>query len=129
LKIITAVTILVAMTQVVLGTQVREQVDHISAALNFNHRETWINKLNSVFEIHRTFSFAVAALCIYLYFQYKKLAGFQMVASLILFAVLANILLGIIMSYFDMPAIAQPLHLLFSSVLVTSLYYQWLKTG
>ncbi len=129
LKIFTAVTILVAMTQVVLGTQVREQVDHISAALNFNHRETWINKLNSVFEIHRTFSFAVAALCIYLYFQYKKLAGFQMVASLILFAVLANILLGIIMSYFDMPAIAQPLHLLFSSVLVTSLYYQWLKTG
>ncbi len=129
LKIVGGVTILATLYQVVLGTQVREQVDHISAALNFNHRETWINKLNSVFEVHRTFSIAVAALCIYLYFQYKKLGGFQMVARLILFAVLANILLGITMSYFDMPAIAQPLHLLFSSVLVTSLYYQWLKTG
>jgi cytochrome c oxidase assembly protein subunit 15 len=48
---------------------------------------------------------------------------------LILFMVFANIVLGIIMSYLNIPAIAQPLHLLFSSVLITTLYYQWLKTG
>lgn len=129
LKIISLITLLLTIGQVVLGTQVREEVDHISAALQFKERETWINKLSGVFDVHRTFSLAVAVLCIYLYFQYKKFPGFAAANHLIIISVFANISLGIIMSYFAMPAIAQPLHLLFSAILVTTLYQQWLKTG
>ncbi len=129
LKIISAVTIFASLIQVALGTQVREQVDHISASLNFQHRDTWISRLGNVFDVHRTFSTIVASLCIYLYIKYKNIPGMKGGGRLILFTVLANIFLGIVMSYFNMPAIAQPLHLLFSSILITTLYYQWLKTG
>ncbi len=129
LKNLSALTILVTLVQVVLGTQVREQVDHISAALSFQQRDTWINRLGNVFDVHRTFSILVAGLCVYLYFKYKNIPGMKLCGGLILFTVLANIFLGIVMSYFNMPAVAQPLHLLFSSILITTLYYQWLKTG
>lgn len=129
LKIISTVTIFASLAQVVLGTQVREQVDHISAALSFQQRDQWISRLGNVFDIHRTFSIIVAALCIYLFLKYKNIPGLEKGGRLILYAVLANIFLGIVMSYFNMPAVAQPLHLLFSSILITTLYYQWLKTG
>lgn len=129
IKIISTITIFVALLQVILGTQVREQVDHISASLNFQQRDKWIQKLGNIFAIHRSFSILVAGLCVYLFLKYKNLPGMAAGGKLILFTMLANIALGIIMSYFNIPAIAQPLHLLFSSVLVTTLYYQWLKTG
>lgn len=129
MKIISTITIFVALLQVILGTQVREQVDHISASLNFQQRDKWIQRLGNIFDIHRSFSILVAGLCVYLFLKYKNVPGMAAGGKLILFTVLANIALGIIMSYFNIPAIAQPLHLLFSSVLVTTLYYQWLKTG
>lgn len=129
LKIISTITILSGLLQVILGTQVREQIDHISAALNFQQRGTWTIQLGPLFDVHRSFSIVVAGLCIYLFMKYKSVPRMAAGGKLILFTVLANIALGTIMSYFNMPAIAQPLHLLFSSVLVTTLYYQWLKTG
>lgn len=129
IKIISTITIFVALLQVILGTQVREQVDHISASLNFQQRDKWIQDLGNIFDIHRSFSILVAGLCVYLFLKYKNVPGMAAGGKLILLTVLANIALGIIMSYFNIPAIAQPLHLLFSSVLVTTLYYQWLKTG
>lgn len=129
LKLISTVTIFAGLLQVVLGTQVREQVDHVSAALNFQHRDKWISQLGKAFDIHRTFSILVAGLCVYLFLKYKNVPEMATGGRLILFMVFANIVLGIIMSYLNIPAIAQPLHLLFSSVLITTLYYQWLKTG
>ncbi|MEO7802369.1 MAG: COX15/CtaA family protein [Ginsengibacter sp.] len=129
LKIVSSITIVAGLMQVVLGTQVREQVDHVSASLNFEQRDKWISRLGNVFDTHRSFSILVAGLCIYLFVKYKHVPGMAAGARLILFMVFANIALGIIMSYFNIPAIAQPLHLLFSSVLITTLYYQWLKTG
>ena len=32
------------------------------------------------------------------------------------------------MAYFNVPSIAQPLHLLLSSILITAVYYNWLRT-
>jgi heme a synthase len=128
LKSISLLAIILLLVQIALGTQVRQQIDHISAGLHFEHRELWIDKLNDIFSIHRSFSLIVAAICIYLFMQYKKYHFVKTTAWLILICVLCIIFLGLLMSYVNMPPIAQPLHLLLSSILITSIYYMWLKT-
>jgi cytochrome c oxidase assembly protein subunit 15 len=129
LKIFSLMTIVLLLVQIVLGTQVREQIDHISASLNFRQREIWISKLNYIFYIHRTFSILIAGICIYIFLRYKRYQILQSSTWLIFVCVIANILLGIIMAYFDIPSLAQPLHLLFSSILVSAVYYNWLRTA
>src|SRR5258706_5717564 len=72
LKMLSLLAIVLLLGQIVLGTQVREQIDHISASLNFSQREIWISKLNYIFYMHRTFSIVIAGTCIYLFFLYKR---------------------------------------------------------
>lgn len=129
LKMFSLLTIVLLLVQIILGTQVREQIDHISASLNFGQREIWISKLNYIFYIHRTFSIVIACICIYLFLLYKRYQALKTATWLILICVVANILLGIIMAYFDIPSLAQPLHLLLSSILVSAVYYNWLRTA
>jgi cytochrome c oxidase assembly protein subunit 15 len=128
LKNICMMSIILLVIQIILGTQVREQVDNISAELQFKQRNIWISKLNYIFYIHRTFSIVVAVVCLYLFFQYRKYLTLQNSTRLMLFCVLGNIILGIIMAYFNMPAFAQPLHLLLSAILIIAVYYNWLRT-
>jgi hypothetical protein len=42
---------------------------------------------------------------------------------------MGEIALGIIMTYFNIPSLAQLLHLLLSSILFIALYNNWLKTS
>lgn len=128
LKNITLLTIVLLLVQIALGTGVREQIDHISKQLNYEAREYWIGKLDYVFYIHRSFSLLVAIFCLYIYMQVKK-SGVRLFSnSLMLCCVIAVILLGVVMAYFSIPAAAQPLHLLFSSLLFIALCNNWLKT-
>lgn len=128
LKAMALVTVVLLIIQVILGTNVREQIDHISAGLQFTQRDTWVSRLNDLFHVHRTFSLIIAAACIYIFLMYRKYHTTKKSAWLILMCALINILLGITMSYFGMPAVVQPLHLLLSTVLITSVYYNWLRT-
>ena len=128
LKTNTLLIIILLVVQIVLGTQVRQQIDDVSKSFDFNHRDQWVSHLNAVFYIHRSFSVIIAGLCFYVFIKYKYLKVFKFNNYLMLFAVFANIILGIIMAYFNVPALAQPLHLLFSSILLMTLFYNWLNT-
>ncbi len=128
LKRLSMLASVLLLIQIVLGTQVREQIDHISSQLKFTQREIWISKLNYIFYIHRTFSILIAGVCVYLFLKYKKFHTLKTSTWLILTCVFLNIVLGVIMAYFNVPSIAQPLHLLLSSVLITAVYYNWLRT-
>ncbi len=129
LNTVTLITLILLVIQIALGTQVRQQIDVISKALNYDSRAYWIEKLDYVFYIHRSFSLIIAVLGGYLYFQFKKINIATISANLIAFCIIGEIALGIIMAYFDMPSFAQPLHLLLSSVLFIALYNNWLKTS
>jgi cytochrome c oxidase assembly protein subunit 15 len=124
----TLITLALLLVQVILGTQVREEIDHISLALNFSSRELWIEKLGVIFYIHRSFSILAAAACIYLFIKYRKYNFISGGLTLAAFCVLAVILLGVLMNYFSVPALAQPLHLLLSMVLIISIYSVYCKT-
>lgn len=123
----TSVMIIVLLIQIVLGTQVREEIDLISKSLSYESRELWIERLGSIFMVHRSFSWIVLIGCLGLYYKGRSISNYIPFIRNILIVLLSIILLGIIMTYLDMPALAQPLHLLLASALLMQLFYSRLK--
>lgn len=109
LKGVLAISILLTLVQVVLGTQVRQEVDFI--ARQFADRGEWIAQISGLFEIHRSFS--IILVLITGWFIYKNKALWSDWAMKALGGLLAiEVLLGMILAYLEMPRFAQPLHLL-----------------
>lgn len=111
--------LLLTFWQIVLGTQVREQVDIVSAAAGYMGRGTWVAKLGSVFSIHRTMSAVVLLLNVYVGYELWQLAQFRLKrlvrATLIIIGL--EILAGIVLASFALPAAVQPVHLTLATVL------------
>jgi heme a synthase len=106
--------------QVVLGTQVREQIDHLSKATGFHDRSTWIAALDNYFIIHRSFSILLMLGTCFLYYQvnrfikhYSTIYKWTVIFTVVMFA---EVFLGITLAYFEIPSWAQPLHLVLSCV-------------
>lgn len=111
--------LLLTFWQIVLGTQVREQVDIVAAAANYVGRETWVGQLGSVFSVHRTVSAVVLLLNSYASYELWQLAQPRLqrlvVATLALIGL--EIAAGIVLASYALPAIAQPVHLTLATVL------------
>ncbi len=122
LKIVSVSMVAVILVQIVLGTQVREQIDEISKSLNYTGRELWIAQLDNMFILHRSFSWLVAAGCLLVFWKARPFPDLRTVSLVILSTVIATILLGITMAWYNIPALAQPLHLLLASILVLSVF-------
>lgn len=105
--------------QILLGTQVREQVDLVAFTMNGANRNMWVDKLEIDFYIHRSFSIVVLGLHIYLAYLVYRLQNYRMskLASLMLLLVGMEILAGIIMAYFAIPPVLQPVHLTVAALL------------
>ena len=127
LKWLSTAAFVLVLLQIVLGTDVREQIDEISIAMSFTGRETWIHQLNNVFLIHQNTAWIAALLCIYLFWQSLPYEALQRVSYYILLSVLATVGVGLILFYTNLPQAAQPLHLLLSSILLTALFAYRLK--
>lgn len=119
--------LLVAATfvQVLMGTQVRQQVDHFMRDTLQATKLTIIDHLGAIFYVHRSFSVLVVAGMVYLLIhlsrsRFHRRAFFLGLCSLIF--VFGNILTGIALNYFDFPASAQPLHLFFGVLSLGLLY-------
>lgn len=124
--------ILVALTfvQILLGTQVRQSVDHLIRDTQTATHETVINHLGGMFYIHRSFSLVILGLFFYLLFyfhrrQFNRQAFF--LTFLALLCAMANVVTGILLNYFGFPTSAQPPHLLFGVMTVGILYSLYLN--
>jgi cytochrome c oxidase assembly protein subunit 15 len=105
--------------QIMLGTQVREQIDIVSAAAGYMERGSWVSQLGSVFSVHRTVSAAVLLLNIYAGYELWQMAmpriNRLVVSTLIVIGL--EILAGIVLASFALPAAVQPIHLTLATVL------------
>ena len=110
------------LVQIGLGTQVREQIDEISKGLNYTGRELWIQQLDNMFIIHRSFSWVIAAGCLLLCWKAWRFTSLRSTAILILLSTALTITAGVVMAYFHIPALAQPLHLLLTSILLMNVF-------
>ena len=122
LKRLAIISLIIVIVQIVLGTAVREQTDEISKSLNYDQRELWISRMDNYFLVHRSFSWIVAAACIFLFLRSLRIPSFRKHAFAVLFFMLIAFAAGLAMFFMHIPAWAQPVHLLFASLLAISLF-------
>lgn len=120
-KWVLAFSLFLSLIQIIVGTQIREQVDI------FNHdglaRELWISNLDWKFYFHRSFSIAIVFLNFWLWnYNRKNSLGFHSF-NWIMIIIGLEVVLGIVLSYFSMPKLAQPSHLLLGTFLFGLQFY------
>lgn len=123
--LISRILVWATFAQVLMGTQVRQQVDHFMRDLNTATNETIIDQLGAIFFIHRSFSLLILGLFIYLlaYFHRTRFNRSAFFTALLAFmCVMGNVVTGITLNYFHFPANAQPPHLFFGVMTLGLLY-------
>ncbi len=120
--------LIIIFIQSILGTMVRIYVDDVSKILHYEQRQTWLAAMPLAFLIHRSFSWIVLLSTIFIIIYCKKIIGIQKNVYYLGANIFASMVTGIILFYLDMPAIAQPLHLLLATIAITQLVYILLKT-
>ena len=123
--------LLLTFWQIVLGTEVREQVDVISAAAGYTGREQWVARLGNVFSVHRTVSAVVLLLNVYLAYGLWQLGHMRLrrLAMSTLVIIGLEILAGITLASFALPAAVQPIHLTLATVLFGSQFLTLLASA
>lgn len=122
---------LLMVIQIILGTQVREEIDEIARKFSQAYRDSWIDKLGLTFLIHRSYSLLILALhLLFGYMVFKQIKNSSLIFSLtvwLLVIIGLEILSGAGMAYFGIPAFLQPIHLLFGTMIVGIQFFIWLE--
>lgn len=122
---ITRILIALTFVQVLLGTQVRQEVDHYMRDTLQATALTIMDYLGATFYIHRTFSIVIVGMFLYLLFYFHRARynrGAFFLCLLAFFSVMGNVASGISLNYFGFPASAQPPHLFFGVLTLGLLY-------
>jgi cytochrome c oxidase assembly protein subunit 15 len=124
LRTLTFFLIVMIFIQIILGTQVREQVDVV--AKTTMDRDAWIEMLPSIFLVHRSFSILLVLVGIIIYRAIQRMVvPIQLKLTLVVLGV--EILTGIVLAYLGMPALAQPVHLLLGVLCFALSFYAWMR--
>jgi cytochrome c oxidase assembly protein subunit 15 len=112
--------------QILLGTQVREQIDEI--AKTTPNRSLWIDLLDAKILVHRSFSVLIFISSAWLFWRnYKMDYSFWSLGALIVFVIL-EIVAGAVMYYFNVPKVLQPVHLLLSVGMFAFVFWAVLRS-
>lgn len=112
--------------QILLGTQVREAIDHIMNTMPGLPRETWLFQAGVIHEIHRSFSWLLLGAALWAIFRGRKLKApitFIRIASVNLLLIGGQMLIGAVLTYATLPPAAQVLHLGNAMVMVSVQMY------
>lgn len=121
------VSLFFSLIQIVLGTQVRQFVDTQIKKLGYDDMSLILAEPPMNFYFHRTFTFLVVGLAIYMFIRNRKLQlGFSKM-NWILFLFVLEVLSGVAMYYFDFPFGMQTMHLVVASLLFGVQFYMILE--
>lgn len=119
--------IVLSLIQVVLGTQVRQEVDLTIKSVGYD-KTLWMQNPTLIFYIHRTFSIVIFLVNLVLFIKNRKLQlGYRKV-NLIMLCILFEIATGIAMFYFEFPFLSQPIHLVIATILFGIQFYVYLES-
>ncbi|MEL7269106.1 MAG: COX15/CtaA family protein [Bacteroidota bacterium] len=117
----TKVFVLFGMTltlaQIVMGTQVRQFVDHQIDLIGENAKNLWLQQPAINFYVHRSFSILVLLVNGWIWWDFRKKGYPMKFANGVMACIGLEILTGIAMYYVDFPFGSQPAHLVLASLL------------
>ncbi|TYP98535.1 cytochrome c oxidase assembly protein subunit 15 [Sphingobacterium allocomposti] len=125
LKALALFSLLITVVQVVFGTEVREAVD----LLNDKEiaRSEWISQIGIPYEVHRSLAYVSLGLTILLFFlvknKFSSLTLQSKYAWFVLGLVGVQMMTGIILARYDVPPVAQTMHLVVASLFFGAQYY------
>ena len=123
------VVLSLSLVQILLGTQVRENIDEVIKVFGYEARALWIDQLDYRFYIHRSFSILILAVNLFWFYKVSSNGSDRLLTKLsklciaILMVELAS---GILMAYFGVPPYAQPVHLTLAILLIGLQFVVWL---
>ncbi|TJZ61163.1 heme A synthase [Sphingobacterium olei] len=124
-KVIAIISIIITLVQVVYGTEVREAIDHLND--QGISRSEWIDAIGRSYDIHRILSYITLAVAVLFFFlvknRFSRLSLQSKYAWIVLFLVFLQMLSGLIMAHFNVPAFAQTTHLVIASLFFGAQYY------
>ena len=124
IKWLTWIILIITFYQMFLGTQVREHIDNLTK-MGFG-RESWTDQLGWEFLIHRSFSWLVLILLVYMAYQNERTHKHVIIRSA--FIILAiELISGVLLAYADMPGLVQTSHLIFATILLGVIFMSSLR--
>lgn len=127
-KQVLIVAVALSTAQILLGSQVRQEIDAVAKILGESMRGDWIESIGLLFKVHRSFAILVMATNLFLaWYAYKFNYGSKAVFILAA-VVVAEAITGIILTYGGMIAAFQPVHMVFAAVMFTLQAYLLLNT-
>lgn len=124
LKFIFLITAFATLIQILLGTQVRQNIDVIAKSMNYENRNLWIENLGNIFISHRLFAYVIILLNGYLIYKCHKIRLILIRNSLSLLIIL-EIISGLVLTYFNFPSLFQPVHLVLGTMSFGTLFYYY----
>lgn len=122
------ISLILTLTQIILGTQVRQYVDEQVKIVGYDGMNQILVDPIIGFYFHRTFSFVVLAINVILITRNRKLQlGFKKI-NWVLWLLAIEILSGISMYWYDFPFGSQTLHLVIASLLFGTQFYLILES-
>ncbi|WP_111321536.1 COX15/CtaA family protein [Algoriphagus chordae] len=122
IELVLLIGTILMLIQIVLGTQVREQIDIISASLGDMLREEWIGRIGIEFLIHRSFSIVLLGIhVLYFFWAFRytlRKSQVNLWSQVLMILIILEIATGMGMAYFGIPAFLQPIHLLLGSLII-----------
>ena len=115
------------LVQIILGTQVRENMDHVIQDLGERAKDQWVANLDLNYIIHRTFSWVIAVSHLILWNKIK-MSPLQKYRHGMMVLIGISFFTGILMAYFALPLGSQAVHLLISLVLIGWHISSWIQT-
>ena len=127
LRVLSIISLVLLVIQVIFGTEVREVIDHLNGS--GVDRANWIDSVGTHYVVHRFFSYLAFAVSLLLFWQIKRspvvntdqqISKFNTIAFALVVLQMSS---GIVLARFGVPAFAQTFHLVCGSLLVGAQYY------
>ena len=115
--------LLAVVVQIFLGTQTRELVD-IAVDQGFSNRFDIIPSIEELMpRVHRSFAWFILAIASLLFYQ-KRVKGLHIPGfNALIFAIALEWTVGVVLYFFGVPQLMQPLHLVLSIGILSSISY------
>jgi cytochrome c oxidase assembly protein subunit 15 len=112
LIMLTAASLIVLLVQIFFGTELRGAIDRAVQL----PRSQWLPEAGIDFLRHRSFSWTVLTIHLLLFVKLRKTHGLETLSRILIVIFLGTFLTGAGLSWLEMPALLQPVHLLFATL-------------
>ena len=130
IHIITLLALILSISQITFGTEVREKIDAVSTRLS-GYRDGWVNSSGQIFFQHRDFAVFVLVANIMLYAlirrHFSRHSVQQQLMSFTFLVIMLQIVTGIVLSYLSLPPVAQASHIVLASLMFGAQFYLMLN--